>query len=347
MNGIKAQIGFALAIIVSTTAAFVSFFGVVFSILRYTAMAILTLLCFSSVSYAELTQDEWVEFVRGELFEAQHEVGQAYDATAGKRAALQSALDSGNHVLAEQLVDELNSMSDTISFKQGTYYQRYVTYENYAKTKWGTTLKQLFRFKGVPLPGYLDYVIAVAFFRETVSHDGLPYALAEVGAGALDDATQVVAYTLMGGVITSTAALMNLQIIAEEVEAWKDKVRAAMALTDHSKWETRAAFLTADIDGMKETLAKFQDDEDAHQGEAQDTIELEMGIFELERVRDAYHFYGDVTGDGKIDEDDAEIIDEHWGQSVPVGTNGDINEDGLVNFSDWLIVSDRYGLSIY
>jgi hypothetical protein len=45
-------------------------------------------------------------------------------------------------------------------------------------------------------------------------------------------------------------------------------------------------------------------------------------------------FDPDLNADGKIDEADFVILMSHWEETGP-GIEGDINQDGIVNITDW------------
>jgi len=52
---------------------------------------------------------------------------------------------------------------------------------------------------------------------------------------------------------------------------------------------------------------------------------------------------GDVTGDGRTNVSDFNILASHFGQSVPPGTNGDLTGNGFVNVSDFNLLAGDFG----
>ncbi len=52
---------------------------------------------------------------------------------------------------------------------------------------------------------------------------------------------------------------------------------------------------------------------------------------------------GDIDGDGQVQFSDFVILAENFGTSVDPGTNGDIDGDGVVQFSDFVILSENFG----
>ena len=52
---------------------------------------------------------------------------------------------------------------------------------------------------------------------------------------------------------------------------------------------------------------------------------------------------GDIDGDGQVQFSDFVILSENFGMQVEPGTNGDIDGDGEVQFSDFVILSENFG----
>ena len=52
---------------------------------------------------------------------------------------------------------------------------------------------------------------------------------------------------------------------------------------------------------------------------------------------------GDVDDDGLTNASDFVIMASNFGASVPQGTGGDLNSDGLVNAADFVILAGDFG----
>jgi len=52
---------------------------------------------------------------------------------------------------------------------------------------------------------------------------------------------------------------------------------------------------------------------------------------------------GDINQDNKVDFRDFQILQRHYGETVPANTSGDLNGDGIVNFQDFQILQVHYG----
>jgi hypothetical protein len=52
---------------------------------------------------------------------------------------------------------------------------------------------------------------------------------------------------------------------------------------------------------------------------------------------------GDIDGDGQVQFSDFVILSNNFNQQVPPGTSGDLDGDGLVQFSDFVILSNNFG----
>ena len=51
----------------------------------------------------------------------------------------------------------------------------------------------------------------------------------------------------------------------------------------------------------------------------------------------------DIDRDGRVGFSDFIILATNFGQSVDVGTNGDLNESGTVDFADFLLLAAEFG----
>jgi hypothetical protein len=55
---------------------------------------------------------------------------------------------------------------------------------------------------------------------------------------------------------------------------------------------------------------------------------------------------GDANGDGAVNEDDAAILADHWGDTGANWTWGDFNDSGTVDVADAAILAANWGASL-
>lgn len=220
--------------------------------------------------------------------------------------------------------------------------------DNEAQTKFGKRLKNM-TLNGIPLPGCLDVFIWVVLARESIHFEGLPVALSNLAYDVIPDVAQVGGLVVGGGAFAGAMAILELQQIEQETEAWKAEVRNAFKLQGGS-WrvndldQNRATRNTAsDVAGMQATLNRFIDDQRTYQNKAQDVAEMEYIIMLTQQAQGARR-NGDLDQDGDVDNDDTGTLQQNYG--VPAGATwsmGDMDGDGDVDFGDFLIQSNEAG----
>lgn len=61
---------------------------------------------------------------------------------------------------------------------------------------------------------------------------------------------------------------------------------------------------------------------------------------------DAVILTGDINNDGVVNFPDLLVLAQHYGKMVPAFTEGDVTGDGIVNFNDLLLLAQDYGQSL-
>ncbi|MCA9266197.1 MAG: hypothetical protein KDA60_20195 [Planctomycetales bacterium] len=97
----------------------------------------------------------------------------------------------------------------------------------------------------------------------------------------------------------------------------------------------------ADIDTSFDAINNTISDEDVHDVDRDGDVDITDAYQLIYLLLDTA--YGDFDLDGDVDDDDYDILDAHYYQSVDSWAEGDTNGSGFVDFTDFVNWNNNYG----
>lgn len=205
-------------------------------------------------------------------------------------------------------------------------------------------------------PAYLDWVWLIFFISQTGVDDGSGHDVASLSASMilevlpmqLQAGVAVAGAPLCLGLSGGAAAVMHLETAQAEhdaiIEKWNRAFRGADVDTQTLRSAENLESLHADLQIAIENHKMYTP---AYVGKAKAIAEMQYIDGFVQEMQEYWDFVraGDANEDGQVTQADADQM--VWGPHNHIGKTawalGDFNQDGTVDFLDFLILSDAMG----
>jgi len=259
----------------------------------------------------------------------------------------------------EQLTELLESYDDDVDVVVNNKKTYLKGAEEFCESKFGKNLLRV-----VPLPGTLDFGVAVVLAIDTQREFGTVAVFGDLFTSALPDIAQVFSLSLGGGILAGAVAIINIQEASDDAEKWIKEYNEMLRDTDPMRKRVRTNSGTAGaIAALQAAKLKVQlaPSIAIHDGEvvmyrnrAKDLLRLEFlkgMMIDLQEYEEYEKFKkGDINWDGAVDLEDVQIMQNNWGRTdldqfnraestaVSSGDYGDLDGDGDVDLKDFLLM---------
>lgn len=313
-------------------------------------VGILLLMC-SAAFGQTMSEEAFKAFWEGEFADYKAQFEQHKASWNTQDARLRAAAAAGDRVTVEDAFAKMKQIRLDGEVVRVAQWNAEELAERQAKQIYGKALHEILE---VGTPAYLDWVWLLFFVPQTGVSDGSGQDIASVSGSVafeflpifVQGSVAVAGCPLAMGLTASAGSLVNIY----DAHAQRDAI-----LADWNRIFRGAEYDTTTLRSAVNLQQKHQELQDAiethrmrveaYPGKAKDIALLEYLDGQVQEMQAYWDHvrHGDRNEDGKVDQADADGM--QWGPHPHVGkvswARGDFNQDGNVDFTDFLILSDN------